>query len=192
MHEKRLYFIPGRAERLDEGLGRQMGNMGYEVHGREILSDFACLRFQEQLALVRSDLQADFWHLEDVVVGRSYGAYLLLHTLADLEPFPGKILLSSPVLGAGLTRNGFYGSCPPRSERLIKLAESNEFPAPRHMEIHTGAEDDGCDPMLAARFASLVKNTTVSIVAGAGHQLGEDYLERALSKFLGEAAARLN
>jgi hypothetical protein len=166
-----------------------MANMGYEVHGREILSDFACLRFREQLELVRSDLQADFWHLEDMVVGRSYGAYLLLHTLADLDPFPGKVLLSSPVLGAAVAPNGFSGSCPPRSERLIKLAESNEFPAPCHMEIHTGAEDYGCDPMLAARFASLVKNTTLNIVAGAGHQLGEQYLQRTLSKFLGEGAA---
>ena len=72
----------------------------------------------------------------------------LLHVLADLEPFPRKILLCSPVLGAAVAKNGFYGSLPPRAEKLVKLAESNAFSAPRYMEIHTGAEDNGCDPLL--------------------------------------------
>ena len=53
------------------------------------------------------------------------------------------------------------------------------------MEIHTGAEDNGCDPLLAARFASMIGNTTLHIVAGAGHQLGEEYLQGVLNKFLG-------
>jgi hypothetical protein len=185
MQRKRLYFITGRGEDFAKGLGRLMASMGYAVHGREIISDFARLRISEQVALIGSDLQPSFWHPDAVLVGRSYGAYLLLHTLADMDPFPGKILLCSPVLGATVAKDGFYGSRPPRAEKLVKLAESNAFPDPRYMEIHTGAEDNGCDPLLAARFASLVGNTNLHIVACAGHQLSEEYLQAVLSKFLG-------
>jgi pimeloyl-ACP methyl ester carboxylesterase len=136
--------------------------MGFTIHGREIISDFARLRFSEQLALIRSDLQPAFWHPEALLVGRSYGAYLLLHTLADTDPFLGKILLCSAVLGVAVARDGFYVSRPPRAEKLLKLAESNRFPAPQYMEIHTGAEDNGCDPLLAACLASLVGNTKLT------------------------------
>lgn len=192
MANKRLYFLPGRAESLGAGLGRLITKMGYSIHGREIVSDFAGLRFSEQLALIRSDLQSAFWHSEEMLVGRSYGAYLLLHALADMETFPGKILLCSPVLGAALAKNGFYGSLPSRAEKLAKLADSNTFPAPRYMEIHAGADDNGCDPLLAARFADLVANTKLYIVAGAGHELGEDYTRGLLRKFLAEDIAASN
>ena len=184
MEEKRLYFIPGRGECLNDVLGHLIASTGYAISGREIVSDFARLRFAEQLALIRSDLQPAFWHRDGVLVGRSYGAYLLLHTLADMNAFPGKILLCSAVLGAAVAKNGLFGSRPPRAERLIKLAESNAFPAPGYLEIHTGAKDSGCDPLLAARFASLVKNARLEIVAGAGHELGAEYLQRVLCRFL--------
>jgi pimeloyl-ACP methyl ester carboxylesterase len=186
MEEKRLYFMPGRGERLTEGLGRIIRSSGYAVSGREILSDFASLRFAEQLALIRSDLQPAFWHQDGVLVGHSYGAYLLLHTLADMDAYPGKVLLFSPVLGAAVAKGGFFGSRPPRAERLIKLAESCEFPAPRYLEIHTGAEDNGCDAAIALHFASLVRHTKLNVVAGARHQLGDQYLQCVLRKFLSE------
>jgi alpha-beta hydrolase superfamily lysophospholipase len=114
MEEKGLYLIPGRAGRLTEGLGWLITNSGYAISGREIVSDFARLRFAEQLALIRSDLQPAFWHRDGVLVGSSYGAYLLLHTLADMDAFPGRVLLFSPVLGAAVAKNGFFGSRPPR------------------------------------------------------------------------------
>ncbi len=185
MEDQRLYFIPGREELLDGQRGQLLASMGYAVYGREIVSDFARLGFSEQLAVVKSDLQQGFYHPEGILVGRSYGAYLLLHTLADMAPFPGKILLSSPVLGAAVAKGGFFGSRPPRSERLIDLAAHGAFPSPHYMEIHTGAEDNGCSPLLAERFVSRVGNTKLFIVTGAGHELSEPYLQVELTRFLG-------
>jgi hypothetical protein len=102
-----------------------------------------------------------------------------------MHPFPGKVLLFSPVLGAATAKTyPFYISRPPRAERLVRLAQSNKFPAPGYMEIHTGAEDNGCDPALAERFASKVSNTELYIVAGAGHSLAEEYLQGVLCRFL--------
>lgn len=184
MADKRLYFLPGRAERLDAGLGRFIAKMGYSIHGREIVSNFALLRFADQLALIKSDLEIGCWDVDARLIGRSYGAYLLLHTLADMNPFPGRILLCSPVLGAAVAKDGSFGSRPPRAEKLVKLAEIGAFPIPGYMEIHTGADDNGCDPLLAKRFASLVGNTKLKIVTGAGHELSGDYMKGMLREFL--------
>lgn len=186
MHEKPIYFIPGRGENIASGLGQIIASLGFIVQGREIIADFARLGFSEQLILIQSDLQSAFWHSEAVLIGRSFGAYLLLHTLTEMESFSGKVLLFSPVLGAGLSKDRLFGSIPPRAKRLLKLAESGEFPTPRYLEIHTGTEDNGCDPRLAERFAYLIGNTNLFIVRGAGHQLGENYLRNALEKFLCE------
>jgi hypothetical protein len=43
--------------------------------------------------------------------------------------------------------------------------------------------------MLAKRFASLVENTRVHIVADAGHQLGQEYLQLVVTRFLNQEAA---
>lgn len=189
MSGRRVYLIPGRDERLSDSFGSAIADMSYSIQGREIVSGFDRLWFPEQLALIRSDLEKGFWNHNAILIGRSYGAYLLLHTLADMSPFPGRILLFSPVLGQAVApnRNRILMSRPPRAERLYQLAKDNRFPAPRYLEIHTGAEDKGCDPLLAERFASLVQNTKLLIVAGMAHRLDQNYVQKVLNKFLAVA-----
>ncbi len=186
MPETPIYLIPGRGEKLADDLGQIISRLGFSVQGREITGEFGRLGFSQQLALIRSDLQSAFWHSEAVLIGRSYGGYLLLQTLAEMDYFPGKVLLFSPVLGAGISKTGHFGSIPPRAKILLKLAESGEFPAPRYLEIHTGAEDDGCNPRLAERFAALIGKTKLHLVPNAGHQLGEEYLRGVIDRFLSE------
>lgn len=184
MPGKKIYLIPGRGEKLDDTLGRILTMLGYNYEGMALTSDVEHLRFSEQLELVRSDLKLRFWDADSVLIGRSYGAYLLLHTLADMPPFPGRVLLFSPVLCAASDKDRRYGSIPPRAEKLLKLAKSNTFPAPAYMEIHTGSEDHDCSPMLAENFTSGIKNTTVVTVEGAGHNLSEPYLKNIFIEFL--------
>jgi hypothetical protein len=187
--DRRVYFLPGRQERVSDGLGSAIVRAGFSICGHEIVNDFARLRFAEQLSLIRSDLQTTFWKPDARIIARSYGAYLLLNTLAEMSPFPGRILLLSPVLGAAVANNGFYVSRPPRADRFANVVESGEFPGPRYLEIHTGSEDNGCDPQLADRFAALVSDTRLHIVAGAGHDLGDEYTRSALREFLSESVA---
>jgi len=184
MMKKHVYLLPGREETFADNLAKSIESLGLTLCGREIVRDFARLRFAEQLALIKSDLQTAFWKPDAKIVARSYGAYLLLNTLAEMNPFPGRILLLSPVLGVAVANDGFYVSRPPRAERFVKLVENRDFPSPRYLEIHTGAEDKGCEPLLAERFASLVRNTKLTVVAGAGHELREDCLQRVLREFL--------
>jgi len=186
MPERKLYFMPGRGNKFEESPGDYIMNIGYEIKGRETISGFERLWFPEQLELIRSDIDKEFWNPNAILIGHSYGAYLLLHSLVELSPFPGRMLLFSPVLGAAIVKakNRFYISKPPRAEKLYKLAKSCKFPPPAYMEIHTGEKDNACDPVLAKRFASLVKNIKLYIVSGAGHTLDKNYVKEVLRNFL--------
>jgi hypothetical protein len=108
-----------------------------------------------------------------------------------MEPFVGKILLFSPVLGMALARQGLYGSIPPRAQKLPQLAQHKTFPSPQYMEIHTGADDQGCDPLLAKRFCALIDNVRLYIVPGAGHTLEQSYVQSVLDRFLEHKPSRM-
>jgi hypothetical protein len=191
MHEKHIYFVPGRAESLASYPGQLMARRGYAIQGRALTARFGRLPFAEQLAVIRSDAHPAFWSPNGRLVGRSYGAYLLLHALAEMGPFPGKILVCSPVLGAAVATHGrvVFGSRPPRGDKLLELAERQQFPVPHALAIYTGADDHGCDPQLAARFAALMPHTQLTLIAGAGHHLRHDDWQAALDHFLVSADA---
>jgi pimeloyl-ACP methyl ester carboxylesterase len=181
----KAYLIPGR----DEGLGGQLGSVlcqeGVEVHGRALRGEFPRRRFPEQLAEIRRDLADEFWTAEGVLVGRSYGGYLLLHALAEEETsFPGRVLLLSPVLGPARRPDGHFGSRPPRADRLREMAAEGTFPPPAQLEIHTGAEDQGCDPGLAREIFQEMPGVTLAVVPGMGHELDPEYVWRMVRKFL--------
>lgn len=179
--ENTVYLMPGRGNRLKD-MGEIMASLGFEVWGREIFPPFSTLNFAEQLQIIQNDLQSYFWHEEAKLMGHSYGGYLLLQALADLDAFPGCILLISPVLGAA--RGNFYLSRPPRADRLLRLAEEHQFPVPHGLKIHTGETDDGCDPQLARRIGALLPGAHVTILPDQGHVLPIDYLNRTIRSFL--------
>lgn len=87
-------------------------------------------------------------------MGHSYGGYLLLQTLADLAAFPGRILLFSPVLGASTTGNLYL--CPPRADKLLRLAKQGLFPTPDALEMES-AKNRGVWPQTEATSALLAE-----------------------------------
>ncbi len=178
-----VYLLPGRGNRLRD-LGDPITRLGFDVYGRELAPPFAKLGFAEQVSLIQRDLAAAFWHPGARLIGHSYGAYLLLHALADREPFPGRILLFAPVLGAALDSQHLYRSRPPRADQLLQLAANHAFPMPHSLELHTGARDPGCDPALATQWSSLIPGTRLVLVPDQGHQLAADYVQRVLAQFL--------
>jgi hypothetical protein len=184
------YLIPGRGERLEGALGFVLRQEGRRLRGRELRGDFAGLRFPDQLATIAEDLASGFRSGEAVAVGRSYGAYLLLHALAERAPFPGRVLLFSPVLGAGVRPDGRFGSRPPRVGKLREMARAGTFPIPAALEIHTGAEEEGCDPVLAREIFSDMPGANLVVVPGMGHELDPEYVWRTVRRFLRKASRR--
>lgn len=184
MTEKILYFMPGRGDLLSGRIGLLLYEKGFTLYGREAVPPFSQLTFAHQLDLIRNDILEKFWTTDSILIGHSYGAYLLLHTLAELEPYPGRILLLSPVLGAAISPDQTYMSRPPRAEKLLLLCRTGQFPIPAYLQIHTGADDVWCDPELARKISEHIPTCRLSIVAETGHRFEETQLRPILTAFL--------
>jgi pimeloyl-ACP methyl ester carboxylesterase len=178
-----IYFLPGHGGRISNGLGQALGKRGFDVVGRETVGDFKKLDFDLQLETVAQDLKANFWHEDARVVANSYGGYLLLQALSLSNPFPGKLLLLSPIVGEFSSEQIRMGFIPPYAKRLYELASKGLFPAPRHCEIHVGSEDWQSIPDNVTAFATLV-NAQATVVEGAGHSLPKEYVSSVLDRWL--------
>jgi hypothetical protein len=178
-----LYYLPGRGGRLDAGLGIELKTRGYTVVGRETSGQFQRLRFSEQVEVIAEDLRTLFWHSEARVVAHSFGAYLFLHAQASLLPFPGKVLLLSPVIGGSAAPGNGPRLYPPFADRLGELARAGQLAIPARCEIHVGALDWQCSPEAVGSFGELLE-IPVSVVPEAGHRLGETYVRGVLDRWL--------
>jgi len=182
-----VYYLPGNGGQLHTGLGAGLLSRGWQVTGRALFGEFRALRFGEQVAAVAEDLQTLFWHPQAHVVANSFGAYLFLHAQAQLESFPGRVLLLSPIIGEAASGVSEQTFIPPQAEKLAALAASGQFAAPRMCEIHVGAEDWQSGP---ARVGALGKQLgiPVTIAPGKGHVLGKDYVGPLLDRWLTSGA----
>ena len=177
-----IYLVPGRGNKLNE-IGDFITSVGFDVCGRELLPPFYSLHFSKQCNVIKKDLMSLFWHNDAKLNGHSFGGYLLLHALSELEPFPGKILLFSPVIGSMIAKN-LFSSRPPRADKLLNLAKNSKYPIPKSLYIHTGADDDGCDPDLARIFGEKIPSAIVNIIPNQGHKLCDHYVKMTILEFL--------
>ena len=72
---------------------------------------------------------------------------------------------------------------PPRSTRLMELAESGLYPSPQHCEMHVGSEDWQANPDNVSKFGEL-GGIPVSVVPDGGHNLPHSYVGAVLEKWL--------
>ena len=174
-----IYYLPGWAGRLSTGLGQALMDRGFDVTGRETRGDFKDLSFTDQVETVKEDLLKHFWSEGSCVIANSFGAYLFLHAQASLEPYPGKVLLLSPIVGGfAYDETGRFFS-PPQEHKLSKLAEAGQFPVPMNCEVHTGSDDWQSHPDAVTKFFGLLGVDAV-IAEGRGHSLGDEYVSSVL------------
>jgi len=178
-----IYYLTGRGGQLNKGLGEAILERGYKLSGREMSGAFAQLPFQNQLDLITKDLQDGFWHRNAKVIAVSYGAYLLLHALTELEPYVGSVLLLSPVLGGVTNGSTMRYFSPPRADKLMRLVEGGAFPVPNKIEIHVGDSDWQSPYQRAVKFTEAVGGGC-KVVPDTGHQLGKDYVASVLDEWL--------
>lgn len=185
---KSIYYLPGHGGRLTTGLGEALTQRGLAIFGRETVGEFLRLPFLEQTALVAADLQADFWSPSALVIANSFGAYLFLHAQASLSPYPGRVLILSPIVGDFQNEGIGAFFSPPYPNLLGELAEAKIFPSPLNAQIHVGAEDWQSDPDQVQRFAQLTK-IPVTVVPEAGHMLPKSYVTNLLDKWFQDEAS---
>jgi hypothetical protein len=178
-----IYYLPGYGGQLGTGLGRALMDRGFDVTGRETRGDFRRLPFDEQISTVGQDLKGNFWHDEARVICNSFGAYLFLHAQAQLPPFPGRVLLLSPIVGEFTNEQARTSFSPPRPTKLKDLAEAGRLAMPRVCEIHVGEKDWQSIPASVNALGRL-SGIPVNVVQGCGHDLGKQYVGTLLDRWL--------
>ena len=178
-----IYYLPGRGGRLDAGLGLALLNRGLRVTGRQTLGDFQRLKFSDQIQVIADDIQSLFWSKDALVIANSFGAYLFLHSLSLIPPFPGQALLLSPIIGGSSAPGNGPRFGPPFADRLFGLADAGDFPSPQQCEIHVGELDWQCQPDRVRHFGELAR-IPVTVVPGGGHMLDKGYVSGLLDRWL--------
>ena len=181
--KKIVYYLTGMNGQLRIGLGQGLLSRGVDITGRELVGEFRQMDFQQQVDLIADDLQDNFWHEDARVIANSFGAYLFLHAQCQMEPYVGKVILLSPIVGEFGNEESQINFIPPRSEKLFQLAKDGRFPIPNQCEIHVGSKDWQSNPTKVTAFCSLV-GIHVSVVPNAGHMLPKDYVGGLLDKWL--------
>ncbi len=178
-----VYYLPGHGGQLATGLGQGLMDRCFHVAGRETRGDFRSLPFDDQVQVVMQDLQDHFWHEQAQVICNSFGSYLFLHAQAQMPAYVGRVLLLSPIVGEFTNEQTRTSFSPPRPQRLKELAETGQFNAPTHCEIHVGEEDWQSIPANVQAFGRLT-GIPVTVVQKGGHDLGKAYVGPLLDRWL--------
>lgn len=188
MTPETIYYLPGHGGHLGTGLGEALLGRGYDVSGRETVGEFKDIPFSQQIAIIAEDLTTHFWHKQARVIANSFGAYLFLNAQTLMNPYVGKVLLLSPIVGKFSNEDSGMGFIPPHSGRLAQLAESGTYPVPRHCEIHVGEHDWQSNPANVTKLAGLLGLSAI-VVPGGGHMLDKRYVSAVLDRWLGPCRA---
>lgn len=183
MSKANIYYLPGRGGRLDRGLGEALSTRGLYLEGRETRGEFVLLGLEKQRRQIAADLQNGFWQPDGRVIANSYGAYLFLQAQCLLPPFPGQVLLLSPILGPARAPHSPTTFIPAGYQALFELLATKRWPTPKQCKVHVGGNDWQCPLVEAKRFASMT-GVSLHVVIGAGHMLGPDYVGHLLDKWL--------
>jgi alpha-beta hydrolase superfamily lysophospholipase len=175
--------------RLHTGLGQGLLDRGFEVCGRELHGEFKSLAFQDKVNIIANDLQKHFWDEKSCVIANSFGAYLFLNAQAQIEPYIGKVILLSPILGSFSNEDTLTTFVPPHAGRLLELARTKQFPIPKNCEIHVGEMDWQSRPQDAMEFGDLL-GIKACVVPNAGHMLPKSYVGGLLDRLIGEFSAK--
>ena len=178
-----VYYLPGMGGRLNTGLGRGIHDRGFKVVGRETRGDFQKYSFQAKIDLVANDLEEHFWHEDAKVVVNSFGAYLFFHAQLQMRPYPGKVLILSPIIGGSNHDETMMRFYPPRADVLVQAATDGVFPCPTNAQIHVGSQDWQSGPEGVVSFGDTV-GIPVNVVSEQGHMLSVDYVGKLLVEHL--------
>ncbi|MDB4188013.1 hypothetical protein N9744_01280 [bacterium] len=179
-----VYYLPGMGGRLNTGLGRGIHDRGYNLAGRETLGEFQKYSFQDKIDLVASDLQEHFWYEDAKVIVNSFGAYLFFHAQLQMKPYPGHVLILSPIIGCSNNTATMMRFYPPRADALAQAATDGVFPSLTNAQIHVGSEDWQSGPDNVVSFGAATE-IPVSVVDKQGHMISVDYVSGLLDGFLG-------
>ena len=117
------------------------------------------------------------------MVVNSFGAYLFFHAQLQMRPFPGKVLILSPIIGGSNNNETMMRFYPPRADVLVQAATDDVFPCPLNAQIYVGSKDWQSGPERVKGFGHMI-GVPVNIVTEQGHMLAIDYVGKLLDAHL--------
>ena len=129
------------------------------------------------------DLKDYFWHEQAQVVCNFFGSYLFLHAQSQLPAFVGRVLFLSSIVGEFTTEQAQTSFSPPRPQLLKQLVQAGQFTPPVNCEIHVGGADWQSIPPNVQAFGRRT-GIPVTVVSGVAHELGKEYVEPLLDRWL--------
>ena len=177
---KSVFYITGREGSLNKGLALYLQSRSKQFDGIAVDVDFLWMQPLMQVETIQSALKADPGRL---IVANSYGAYLTLQALIDLDITPEKLLLLSPVLGVAKANDRMYLSRPPLTKRLKSGLKNKTITKPKKIKIIMGDMDELYDSDTLTLFDSYFGGKVVNILPGEGHMITEEAVRNVLESF---------
>ena len=179
-----ILYITGRSGSLQKGLAVYLAGIADEFDGVAVSPQFLKQEPLHQVQIIQEKIKEEPTR---PVVANSYGAYLTLLALIDIEVTPDIVLLLSPVLGAANAKDRMYYSRPPLTNRLEAALSNNTLIKPKVIKLIMGDQDELYSPERISTMDSYFGMGTSKIVAGEGHMLSEQIVQEFIHKKLRKA-----
>jgi acetyl esterase/lipase len=168
---KHYVYITGREGSLEKGLAAYLRSISEDFVGLAVDRSFLSIRPLEQVAHVVSLLRE---HKDHRIIANSYGAYLTLQALVDLDVTPKDVILLSPVMGKAKAKDRAYMSRPPLTNRLQLALEEGRLVRPESFKLYIGDQDPIYDPLVTEDFKEYFGGDNVVVLEGQGHMLDRE------------------
>jgi len=180
----KLFYITGREGSLEKGLAAHLSTLSDDFQGLAV--DLPFLR-QRPLIQIEQVQQLLRQYCDRTIIANSYGAYLTLQALVDFDVVLPKVILLSPVLGAGYAKDRMYMSKPPFTKRLRLALEEQRLAVPKAFSMYIGDDDPLYDPSANGVFNRYFGEGTVTVLPGEGHMISRQMMDRILDGVVNKA-----
>ena len=178
---QRILYVTGRGGRLDKGLAAHLSTIVDDFKGIAIDVEFLRQPPLDQVAQIHEKLRTDPTR---IVIANSYGAYLTLQALVDLDQTLEHVVLLSPVLGVAMAKDRLYMSRPPLTGRLKRALEEGRVCMPQRMQIIVGDEDELYSPAQFDTVSDYFGSHVLTVLQGEGHSLSRPAMKSVLQEIL--------
>lgn len=166
----KVFCAPGRNETYKGTFRGLIRDGAAEISSVDFTHEFGRLAFAEQVGLFRRIIEENYWSAEALLLGRSFGAWILLNALVSLrETYPGTVVSIASVLGSG-GADGLH-FITPRNQRFWDQTEARPSAPARRLVLLHAVDDVQCPCALAVRLCQLWGAGLVRFKSG-GHGLG--------------------
>ena len=174
----KILYVTGRGGSLDKGLAVYLASIADEFEGVAVDAPFLRQAPIDQVTAIQQKLMAD---PERIVIANSYGAYLTLQALVDLDNPPQQMLLLAPVLGMASAKDRLYISRPPFTKRLRNAIDENRVARPSSLRIVVGDQDPLFNSDQFDEINAYFGGRALSVISGEGHSLSRDLVPGLIS-----------